>query len=158
MSKIPKGTEIKISAKFQNRISALISDENCNKAVFASSVGISKDVINRAAIYGIIPSLKSLIRIADYLNLSIDYVLAESDEVAFYRSDKPSTFHVRLEELKCERKTSYSKIALIMPFSTNFFYEWLRTGTLPSLDYLKALAGYFEVSIDYLLGRTDEKD
>lgn len=33
-----------------------------------------------------------------------------------------------------------------------------RNGTIPSLDYLKCLAEYFNVSIDYLLGRTDYKN
>ena len=45
-----------------------------------------------------------------------------------------------------------------MPFTKNFFYEWQRAKTLPSLEYLEAIADYFKVSIDYLLGRTDERD
>ena len=45
-----------------------------------------------------------------------------------------------------------------MPFANNSFSEWFAKGTLPSLDYLKALAEYFNVSADYLLGRTDDKN
>ena len=33
-----------------------------------------------------------------------------------------------------------------------------RAKTLPSLEYLEAIADYFNVSIDYLLGRTDERN
>lgn len=39
-------------------------------------------------------------------------------------------------------------------FPYSYFYDWLRTGTLPSLEYLEALAEYFNVSTDYFLGRT----
>lgn len=44
-----------------------------------------------------------------------------------------------------------------MIFAKNSIYEWIRTNSLPSLDYLKELAEHFDVSIDYLLGRTDYK-
>ena len=36
--------------------------------------------------------------------------------------------------------------------------EWEKKGTIPSLDYLKCLADYFNVSPDYLLGRTDDRN
>ena len=45
-----------------------------------------------------------------------------------------------------------------MPFPNSYFYDWQREKTLPSLEYLRAIAEYFKVSIDYLLGRTDERD
>lgn len=45
-----------------------------------------------------------------------------------------------------------------MPFQKNSFYEWLRTGSLPTLEYLEAIAEYFNVSLDYLLGRTDYRN
>ena len=44
-----------------------------------------------------------------------------------------------------------------MPFDTNLFYDWQRVKTIPSLEYLIAIARHFNVSIDYLLGRTDIK-
>ena len=155
MSKIPEDTEKRVSPEFQQRLKDLISDEECTKKEFASAVGISKDVIIRATLYGIIPSLQSLIKIADHLDISLDYLLAETDDRSFYKSENPTTFHTRLEYLKNEKNTKYSKISHSMPFSRNSFNEWLSRKTFPSLEYLKAIAEYFDVSIDYLLGRTD---
>lgn len=57
-----------------------------------------------------------------------------------------------------EKNTKYSVIAHYMPFTKNYFYEWEKSGTIPSWEYLKALAEYFKVSPDYLLGRTDYKN
>lgn len=45
-----------------------------------------------------------------------------------------------------------------MPFGKTFFYEWQNKKTLPSLIYLEALADYFKVSLDYLSGRTDDRN
>ena len=157
MTKNQEGATNNISVKFQNRIKQIIDDQDFDKKDFPKFVGVSKNVIIRATKYAIIPSLKSLIKIADKLNISLPYLLGETDTNEFYSSEHPTTFHVRLEQLTNERGEKYSTISNKMPFAYNSIYEWNRTGCLPSLDYLKALAEYFRVSIDYLLGRTDDR-
>ena len=157
MAKNPEGNFNNISDKFRNRIKEIIDDQDCSKKDFHSFVGISRDVIIRATKYGIIPSLKSLIKIADKVNVSLPYLLGETDNDEFYMSEHPTTFHIRLEQLAVENNVKYSAIASKMPFAYNSIYEWMRTGGLPSLEYLKPLAKYFNVSVDYLLGRTDDR-
>lgn len=158
MSRIPIDSVKKISIEFRNRLLELIDEQEITKAEFAKKAGVSISVINRALIYGIIPSLRPLIKIADYLNISLTYLLAETDNEFFYKSEHPITFYARLDELMKLKGTTYSKLANKMPFHKSFFYEWKNRNTLPSLEYLQTLADYFNVSIDYLLGRTDEKD
>lgn len=158
MPKIPSDAEKRISPEFQARLFELIDEIDCPKNAFAQKVHVSEAVISRALIYGIVPSLKILVRIADALNVSLPYLLGESDDAAFYPAEPPTDFHVRLDILTKERNVKYAQIAHTMPFSKNFFYEWQRTKTLPSLDYLRALADYFGVSVDYLLGRTDYRN
>ncbi len=158
MAKIPRDTEKRISPEFQKRLLELLDDQECTKNEFAALAGISKEVMARTTIYGIIPTVRTLIKLADFFNVSLLYLLAESDDPYFYKSESPKTFQERLKELVEENKTKYSQIAHNMPFTKNFFYEWERIGTIPSLDYLKALAEYFRVSPDYLLGRTDDRN
>ena len=109
-------------------------------------------------IYGIIPSLGVLIKLANTFNVSLEYLLTESEDNSFYPSNSNATFQTRLHELMEEKNTKYSIIAHTMPFTKNYFYEWERTGTIPSWEYLKAIASHFKVSPDYLLGRTDDKN
>lgn len=158
MPKIPIDTENRISIEFQKRIKELIGDEECSKNEFAQRIGVSLSVINRAVFYGIIPSLKVLVKIADHFNVSLPYLLGVADSITFNKSEKFSSFYERLDELTKEKGVKYSQIATRMPFTRNYFYEWKRAQTLPSLNYLIALANYFGVSVDYLLGRTDYKD
>ena len=158
MARILKDTEKKLSPEFQNRLKEFIDDNEWNNEQFAALVGVSKPVILRATIYGIIPALRQLIKIADYMNVPLEYLLGESDDSYFYKSENPTTFHTRLEELARERKVTYAEIAHTMPFTKTYFYEWQKKKTLPSLDYLRVLAEYFRVSPDYLLGRTDYRD
>ena len=158
MSKIPADTQKRISPEFQKRLLELLDDKECTKNEFANAAGISKEVVARITIYGIIPTVRTLIKLADYFDVSLLYLLAESDDTYFYKSENPKTFQERLQELIAENHTKYSQIAHKMPFSKNFFYEWERVGTIPSLEYLQALAEYFNVSPDYLLGRTDDRN
>lgn len=157
MAKNPESNTNNISEKFQNRIKQIIDDQDCDKKDFAKFVGVSRDVIIRATKYGIIPSLKSLLKIANKVIVSLPYLLGETDNNEFYLSEHPTTFHIRLKQLANERGEKYSTISNKMPFAYNSIYEWIRTGCLPSLDYLKPLADHFKVSIDYLLGRTDDR-
>ena len=158
MSKIPADTQKRISPEFQKRLLELLDNKECTKNEFANVAGISKEVVARITIYGIIPTVRTLIKLADYFDVSLLYLLAESDDTYFYKSENPKTFQERLQSLIEENQTKYSQIAHKMPFSKNFFYEWERVGTIPSLEYLQALAESFKVSPDYLLGRTDDRN
>lgn len=158
MSKIPLDVERRVSAEFQNRLNELVEESQLSKREFAKNAGVSKDVIIRGTLFGIIPSLQSLVKIADMLNISIDYLLGVSDVEKFYRAEERSSFHNRLEQLSSESGVKYSQISHSMPFPNSYFYDWIREGTIPSLEYLRAIAEYFGVSVDYMLGRTDERD
>ena len=79
----------------------------------------------------------------------------ETEENDFIMSNNKISFFDRFEMLLKENKLKYSEFVKSMPFTENFIYEWRREGTLPSLEYLTAIADYFKVTRDYLLGRTD---
>ena len=147
-----------ISNTFKKRLIGLIEETDLHKGDFAKAVGISANTISHATLYGILPNLSTLIKIADYLNIPLDYLLGKTDDPAFYPTEHRSSFHERLTSLTTERNTKFSKIARSMPFSQNLFYEWMRRKTMPDVENLYFLAEYFQVSADYLLGRTDYKD
>lgn len=147
-----------ISPAFRKRIEEITEDRELNKADLARGAGVSLPVITRAAVYGIIPRVKTLVKIADFLEVPIKYLLGETDESEFYRAEKPTTFWERTAALAAERGENFSRVASRMPFTKNFFYEWRRSKTYPSIEYLFALSEYFGVSPDYLLGRTDDRN
>lgn len=60
-----------------------------------------------------------------------------------------------VKELCNERKISINDLENDLGYSKNTLYR-LKTQT-PGADKLKAIADYFDVSTDYLLGRTDKK-
>lgn len=59
----------------------------------------------------------------------------------------------RIKELCKKRSISVSTLEERLNFPSNTIYQWKKR--IPGTDKLSAVADYFGVSIDYLLGRTD---
>lgn len=66
------------------------------------------------------------------------------------------TFGNRIKTLRSERKLTQKELAdsLSLGESTISFYESDKRE--PDYDTLKKIADFFEVSVDYLMGRTDD--
>lgn len=63
---------------------------------------------------------------------------------------------MRLAELRKHAGLSQRALANILKCSQNMISQWENGTRDPSTDTLKSIADYFNVTIDYLLGRTDE--
>ncbi|MGY3767072.1 helix-turn-helix domain-containing protein [Vagococcus vulneris] len=59
----------------------------------------------------------------------------------------------RVKELSEKRGKNVKEVALELGFSENYFYSWKKSS--PKADMLQKVADYFDVSVDYLLGRED---
>lgn len=61
----------------------------------------------------------------------------------------------RVKKLSDERGENLKTVAHKLGFSENAFYKWKSQS--PKSETLQKVADYFDVSTDYLLGRTDKK-
>ncbi|MCL2861112.1 MAG: helix-turn-helix domain-containing protein [Firmicutes bacterium] len=64
-------------------------------------------------------------------------------------------FRKRLRELRFERDLKQTDIAKVMNVVFGTISNWERGLSSPNIEELKRLADFFDVSADYLLGRTD---
>ncbi|MFJ3389529.1 helix-turn-helix domain-containing protein [Lysinibacillus sp. NPDC086135] len=65
------------------------------------------------------------------------------------------TMFARIKELAKNKDKNLKQVAFDMGFGENYFYT-LKSQS-PKAETLEKVADYFNVSVDYLLGRTDEK-
>lgn len=150
-------SDFKISSVFQERLTELVADCECNKSELPSLIGISKDILIRALNIGMFPSTKSLCKIADYFSVSLDFLIGITDNERYIKSEESKTFQQRVSELKKEKGVSYCEIANILGFARSLFNSWNMYNYIPSLELIYMLAQYFNVTMDYLLGRTDDR-
>lgn len=62
---------------------------------------------------------------------------------------------IRLFELRNEKDLSQRDMAKIMNVSQGTYNNWENSNTQPSIEQLIALAKFFDVSVDYLIGNSD---
>ena len=147
-----------ISLNFQKRLQELIDEEGTKKSELNQKIGVDARALSNALNYGIIPKPRTVIRIANYFNVSIPYLLGESNDEYFSKAIEPSDFNERFRSLCKERTVSHYRVSQDCHFDKSYISRWLNKNQLPSFEILEILCDYFNVSIDYLLGRTDERD
>ncbi len=147
-----------ISLSFQKRFKSLLEESDYSRSEIAKIIPLSQSTLSNALTYGIIPSTKTLIKIADFFDISINFLLGKTDIEDFYKSSSPASFLSRFESLCSEKEVTHYKVAADCLFDKSNISRWISKGFLPELEILELLCDYFNVSPDYLLGRTEDKD
>lgn len=96
-----------ISNVFQNRITELVEDCEVKKSELPNLIGVDYRSLSNALNYGIIPTPRILIRIADYFNVSIKYLLGTSNDEYFSKSKVKSDFKTRFDFLCKENNITF---------------------------------------------------
>ena len=63
---------------------------------------------------------------------------------------------MRLKELREESNLTQRDVANAIHIGTSSVGRWERGEGLPTVDFIIRLADFFQVSVDYLLGRSDD--
>jgi transcriptional regulator with XRE-family HTH domain len=98
------------------------------------------------------PTIEILIEAANFFNVSIDYLVGRSF------TQKRSVFSERIRELREKREVTQKQIASEIDVTERQWHKYELGEKTPEFDSLIALADYFGVSLDYLVGRSDDPD
>ena len=66
-----------------------------------------------------------------------------------------SNFHVRVKELRTSRKLSQQELADFLKISKSSVNMYERGEREPGLDMLETIADFFNIDMDYLMGKSD---
>lgn len=147
-----------ISEAYKKRINELVYlNIDCKIAELHKLMHVDYRALSNSLYYGIIPSVRTLCLIADYFDVSLNYLLGQNEDVDFRKASVESNFNERFTALCREKGVTYYKVSSECRFDKSYISRWLNKNLLPSIKLLKILADYFNVSIDYLLGRTKIK-
>ena len=145
------------SVEFQKIFLELIEDLDCVRSDIPKKIGIEYSTYINIINYGKYPKPAVLMRIADYFNVSTDYLIGLTDSPDIEKSTANESFLSRFESLKKEYGYSDYAVSKKLHTSTSYTTRWKKHNSIPSLDNLIILSEIFHVSLDYLLGRTDYK-
>ena len=147
-----------ISSKFQKRFNILMEEFDCTRKDIVVGAKINSSALANALNYGIIPTPKTLCKIADFFEISVDYILGDVDKDNYIPALERKSFYERLSSLAQEKHITFYKLAHDCGIDKTVIYNCHARNSVPSYDIFKIFCSYFNVSADYLLGRTDFKN
>lgn len=65
-------------------------------------------------------------------------------------------FETRLKELRKEKQKTQKELAETLKTTDDSIFSWEKGRSQPSIEMIRRMCKYFEVSADYLLGLEDE--
>lgn len=142
---------------FIDIVSDTLLIENIPIKTFAQRIDVSAPVVGQWIRQEIFPTAASAVKVADYLDCSLDYLFGRSSQREFIRAASPVSFKTRLKNILCAQSTSRYKIARACGIEPSLMSKWLLNGCMPKIESLLKLADYFNCSLDYLVGRSDAK-
>lgn len=105
-------------------------------------------------------STDALCKLANLYNVTTDYLLGR--ETSTPTDNMPEEVHymfsLKLKELRESHNLSQQAFANTINVSQSTVGMWESNKRTPDSDMLSKIADYFDVSIDYLIGRTDKSD
>ncbi|WP_120191061.1 helix-turn-helix domain-containing protein [Ammoniphilus oxalaticus] len=114
------------------------------------------------------PDNETLLRLSDFFGVSVDFLLTgemkgqlmidfnKEDVTSFIEDPAHVKFSNRFRKLAEDHNMDPSKLAIEFGVSDENIRDLMNYRSLPSNGYLEEISKFFNVSTDYLLGRTDD--
>ena len=103
--------------------------------------------------------LEKLNVLANYFKVNFDYITGLSDVKINYNND--IDFYIlkkRLKEIRKQNKISQTSIAKVLGDKQSTYWNYEKGSSIIPLSKLYLLSKFYNVSIDYFLGKTDDKN
>ena len=140
--------------KLINTINSLCKSHNISINKMLQECNLNKSIVDNLKKGSDISAFK-LLKIAEYFDCSLDYLLGQSKTLYIDDSDELSCARKRVKNIY--EHGDYQIKDLEEAFSTNYatFRSWCDGQVDFFNNKISLLANYFGCSVDYLLGRTD---
>ncbi len=142
---------------FSEILSDLISAKELSLRALAKASGVSAVQYSKY-LRGTYPQLATAVKIADYFSVSLDYLFGITDIMSKRKRFKPldmSLFLKRYDEALKRSNLTHWKLCQKNGLGESAIRHW-RAGDTPSIESLLIISNTLSVSIDYLVGRSNE--
>ena len=137
--------------KFQERLQDLLVENELSRLKLSKKIGISFETLNGYFNKDFYPELSVAIKISEYFDCSLQYLMGLTED--HQTSDKNDlSFIDTIRKLLNENNLSIEKLMKALNMSEANYYRWRNKNNKPAMQSLIAIAKFFDVTIDYLVG------
>jgi transcriptional regulator with XRE-family HTH domain len=137
---------------FGERLKELMFDRNITAENLSRQLGVSSETVRLWKNGKRYISLSLLIKLADCLDCSIEYLAGRSNTVLDFIPKNCPPFYIRLREVMKEKQITRYNLVKNTNIYDSYFSNW-KNGSDVNILTLIRLADYLDCSIDYLVGR-----
>lgn len=143
---------MKTQVEIGERLSELMIEKGMDNVTLAQQIGVSSAAIGRWRSNSKYMFLSNILKIVNYFNCSIDFLVGRSETHLDFIPKECPLFYTHLKEILAQRGISRNKINRETKIKSSHFVDWNR-GTDPHILSLVELADYLDITLDYLVGR-----
>ena len=140
-------------------IKKLREEQNKTQQEIASILGIARQTYNHYEIQDSIIPLKHLNNLANYYNVSIDYIFELTKQRRYSNFKKEINIDLSKERLKAfrkEQKLTQVKLANILNTFHTVIVDYEHGKNLIATPFLYTICKKYNISADYLLGKIND--
>lgn len=145
-------------SEFSNRLKQIRSHTDYTQREIAKHLGVSERAYQHYEAGTREPSISQLIALADYFNVSLDYLCGRTEDVEKRGYHVYPQFPGILKQLRIDKGLDIWDFADILEISARNYAGYEIGETMPDLPVIVAFADFFDVSIDYMIGRTNNPE
>jgi transcriptional regulator with XRE-family HTH domain len=150
---------------FGEKLRFLRVQRHMTQADLARLLGVNRSFINNLEAQRKLPSLTTVLRLAQMFAVAVDYLLRDDlavDAVVMWQQvpplEEPETFHcfgAKLRHLRMRRSMTQAEVAAALGLASNSHISFLESDRKePSVELVLRIADLFGVTTDYLLRDT----
>lgn len=152
---VKRGWHNIVMENITKRLKDFFNDKEFNKNKLCKFLALKDDTLffmwNRG---DNISNLTHLDKLALYFNCSMEYLFGRTEDLGHGKYVEMKPFDKQLKKIRLEKGiTQYQMIYKDSICSSNNFHKWNKLKSVPTPETVVKLADYFNVTVDYLLGR-----
>ena len=99
------------------------------------------------------PSLSNMIKLADYFQCSLEYLMGRTEDNSVTTFKECPPFYDQVVKVLKQRRKKKVDLSRARICYGSHFQKWKTLNAEPNIETVIKLADYFNVSIDYMVGR-----
>ncbi|MDE5601667.1 MAG: helix-turn-helix domain-containing protein [Clostridia bacterium] len=147
---------MEILSNFAERLNELIIEKDLTQSKLAESINVEPSTISRYLSKQNIPEIDILIRIADYFNCSVDFLIGRTEIVSSSKTyNECPQFSIQFKKLIKRLGVSRYELQKTTKISKSIMYYWETGINQPSIENLIKIADKYDYTLDFILGRVE---